>query len=242
MIDKIGSCLPSLERGTVHAFWFATDLPESQLQMLEHVLNDAERARADRFHFPRDRGRFIAARARLRTLLGHYAECAPTRLEFDTGPYGKPGLRQAGRVPRLQFNLSRSASTAVLAIGLDEELGVDVERLRPFGDGLVIAERMFTCEEHRALRTLPVHARTEAFFRYWTRKEAVVKRLGWGLSCPFDIFALRPDEGAEVVEIRRDGTSTVAWVQPVPAPHGELVAALASTSLPALRCWDWRDA
>jgi len=225
----------------VHVFWFATDLPAARLDELERLLDVGERARADRFRFLRDRGRFIAARGRLRALLGRYAEQAPAQLEFDSGPYGKPALRDTNGADQLHFNLSRSDGVGVVAIGLAEELGIDVERIRPFDDALAIAERMFGPEEHRALRALPEEAQPAAFFRYWTRKEAVVKSLGRGLSHPLDAFGLSAEGlSAERVDLECDGVPIVRWVVPVPPFREGFVAALAASGPPpAVRCWDW---
>jgi 4'-phosphopantetheinyl transferase len=241
MPDEAAVALPRLERGVVHVFWFATDLPAGSLDELERVLDVDERARADRFHFPRDRGRFIAARGRLRALLGRYAKQAPARLEFDTGPCGKPALRRTIGADQLHFNLSRSDGFGVAAIGLEEELGIDVERIRPFDNALAIAERMFRPEEYRALRALPEEAQPAAFFRYWTRKEAVVKSLGRGLSHPLDAFGLSAEGlSAEWVDLERDGVPTVRCVVPVPPLREGFVAALATPGPPpAVRCWDW---
>jgi 4'-phosphopantetheinyl transferase len=233
--------LPRLERGVVHVYWFATDLATTRQEELAPLLDPGERARAERFHFPRDRGRFVAAHATLRTILGLYTEQAPDRLEFDTGPYGKPALRLAAGAPPLRFNLSRSAGIGVVGIGLVEELGIDVERVRPLEDGLAIAEQMFTEEEHRALRAIPERDQPAAFFRYWTRKEAVVKSLGLGLSHPLDAFSLSPGSvAAQCVELAREGASTVCWILPVPALREGCVAALATTAPPpSVHCWDW---
>jgi 4'-phosphopantetheinyl transferase len=234
------TALASLERGVVHVFWFVTDLPVAQLDELERLLDAGERARADRFRFARDRGRFIAARGRLRTLLGRYTGQVPGGLEFDTGLYGKPALRQVEGADRLQFNLSHADGVGVVAIGLEEELGIDVERIRPFDGALAIAARMFTGEEHRALRALPAQAQSGAFFMYWVRKEAVVKSVGRGLSHPLNAFGLCPGgRSAEHVELECDGVLAARWVLALPPFREGFVAALATAGAPpTVRCWN----
>lgn len=242
MNDGLPAVLPLLERGTVHVFWFATDLPARRLEPLERLLDPADRARADRFRFARDRNRFIAARGRLRTLLGHYRDSPPAQLAFDTGPHGKPALRPASGGARIQFNLSRSDGIGVAAIGLEEELGIDVERIRPIDDAPAIAERMFTSEERQALRAVAPGLFAETFFRYWTRKEAIVKSLGWGLSHPLDRFALGAEwGGAERIQVDADGAPAV-WVLPVPLLREGCAAALATSGpLPAVRSLEWQE-
>lgn len=231
------------EDGAIHVFWFSTDLPPSHVSELEPLLSPAERARADQFRFARDRGRYVAARARLRTILGRCTNRASGQLEFDTGPFGKPSLRPGGREERIRFNLSRSDGLGVVAIQLDRELGIDVERMRPFDHALAIAERMFTAAEHEALRSLPEAEQLESFFRYWTRKEAVVKSIGLGLAYPLDAFLLSRDSSAtERVAIECDGVAAVRWVLPVPAPEEGFAAAVATAGTPSpMRCWSWTD-
>lgn len=239
--DSPPATLARLERGAIEVFWFSTDLPAARLEPLEYLLDAAERERADRFRFGQDRGRFVAARGRLRALLGWYAERPPGLLEFETGPYGKPVLRQVTGAHRLQFSVSHSHGVGVVAIGLEDEVGIDVERIRPFEDALAIAKRMFTADEHGALRRLPEAARAAAFFSYWTGKEAVVKSVGRGLSLPLDAFGLRLEgPSAERVELDCGGVSLARWVLPVPPLREGFVATLAAGGPPpTVRCRDW---
>lgn len=241
MPDAAPATLPRLERGVVEIFWFSTDLPAARLKPLECLLDAAERERADRFRFGRDRRRFVAARGRLRTLLGSYAERPPALLEFVTGPYGKPALPWASGRLRLQFSASRSHGVGVVAVGLEDEVGVDIERIRPFDDALAIAERMFTAEEQRALQALPEAAQSAAFFRYWTGKEAMVKSVGRGLSQPLKAFGLRLDgPSAERVELGCGAVPVTRWVLTVPPLRAGFVGALAAGGAPpTLRCRDW---
>lgn len=54
-------------------------------------------------------------------------------------------------------------------------MSVDVEQVRDTPDVLSIAEQLFAPAEADALRSMLPEARRDAFFRYWTRKEAVIK-------------------------------------------------------------------
>jgi 4'-phosphopantetheinyl transferase len=119
------------------------------------TLSDDERSRAARFHFERDRRRFIVARGALRELLACHLDTRASDLRFVYNAFGKPALSpEFGG--RLKFNLSHSADLALIALATDREVGVDVEYLRP--------------DEPRT------------FFEEWTRQEAYVKARGEGLS------------------------------------------------------------
>ena len=154
------------------------------------LLDTDEEQRARRFHRERDRNRFRSRRAFLRTVLGRYLASPPAQLRFGTGPQGKPHLvgtpSAAGRSSLdLRFNLSVSEDRFVVAVAHEREVGVDVEFRRPDVELDALAERVYADVEKRAWAE---HARTEgedrarAFFRVWTRKEAVLKATGEGLS------------------------------------------------------------
>ena len=69
-------------------------------------------------------------------------------------------------------------------------IGVDVEASRPLPDALRIARSHFAPDEAASLEALPLDMREAAFFGLWTRKEAVVKALGVGLSQPLASFSV----------------------------------------------------
>lgn len=140
---------------------------------LAGVLTEPERQRAARFVFDGDRRRFIAARARLRQLLGERLGVAPASVELVYGAHGKPAL--ARRQARdLRFNVSHSGDVAVYAFAEGAEIGTDVEAVRELDDADALAARCFSPGEYQAYRA-------RGFFYCWTRKEAYLKALGLGL-------------------------------------------------------------
>lgn len=145
------------------------------------LLSSAERARAQRFVFARDRVRYVQAHAALRQLLAQaLGQADPAALVFGARADGKPWLPAA---PRLRFNLSHSADTAVIALSDQAEVGVDVEHPHALPDALALAAAHATAAERAALATLPTPAqRAAAFLRLWTRKEACLKAVGSGLA------------------------------------------------------------
>ena len=157
------------------------DIGADERGRLFAYLSDDEVARAERFVFDRDRHRYIAARGRMREVLARLLGTTPAELRFAYSSHGKPSLPVA-----LHFNLSHSEGLAALGVSRTHELGVDVEHVRPLKED--IAERFFSRAEVATLRALPEHEQLDAFYRCWTRKEAVVKAIGEGLSRPLDSF------------------------------------------------------
>jgi 4'-phosphopantetheinyl transferase len=155
---------------------------------LEQMLSHDEIARAERFHFERDRRRFVVGRGLLRAILGRYMGIESERLRFRYGEYGKPYLAEEYGGKALQFNVAHSQDMALYAIARDREVGVDIEYIRPFPNLMQIAEQFFSARENIALQAVPEHLKDEAFFTCWTRKEAYIKARGDGLSLPLDRF------------------------------------------------------
>ena len=133
----------------------------------------------------------MVARGVLRHLLGHYIEIPAARIRFAEGPHGKPELLEK---PRYGFNVSHSGGLAMYAVSDLREVGIDIEQHREMEDMEGIARRYFAPEEVNVLEELSPEQRPAAFFRCWSRKEAVVKASGAGLSLPLDTFCVSLDE------------------------------------------------
>lgn len=147
------------------------------------TLSPDERDRAKRFHFEKDRQRYVNGRAMLRRILGYYLRCEPTDIQFSYDPNGKPGL--AGRsslISGLSFNLSHAQSLALCAVTRNRSIGIDVEYTCRSVDVETIARKFFSPEEYAMLMEASPRARQHLFFRFWTAKEAFLKATGSGLS------------------------------------------------------------
>lgn len=145
-------------------------------------LSAAERERAGRFRFERDRRRFIVARARLRELLGARLGLPPAAVELACGNNGKPALARRCAHEHWRFNVSHCDEVAVYAFSRSREVGIDVEAIRPLPAADAIAAQFFSPRESAAYLAAAPRDRPLAFFRCWTRKEALVKALGVGLT------------------------------------------------------------
>ena len=177
------------------------------------ILSSEERDRAARFHFPRDRQYFVAARAILRRVLGGYVNVDPETLMFVYSSKEKPALGGAHADTGLHFNISHSGDVALFACTLRRQVGVDVEQIRSQRDTAVIAARFFSPAEQEQLASIPQEERVEAFFRCWTRKEAYIKATGEGLSLPlreFDV-SLAPRSQNALLATRTEASEAKRW-------------------------------
>jgi 4'-phosphopantetheinyl transferase len=160
--------------------------------------------RASRFHFEKDRIYFTRCRSALRSLLAGYLAIPATEIRFECLTSGKPQLAAEQNPRTLQFNVSHSANMALIAVGSERRLGVDIEKIRSEVDTASLAERFFSLRERAGLQALPDHLRVPGFFACWTRKEAFLKATGDGLSFPLVDFSVttHPDLDPALEEIR----------------------------------------
>lgn len=122
------------------------------------------------------------SRGILRKILGGYLKIDPARVRISFKEKGKPFLNETREGPVLRFNLSHSQDLALYAFADGREIGIDVEAIRPVPHFDRIAQRYFLPAEYEALRAAPPDQKLETFFSYWTRKEALLKAKGGGLS------------------------------------------------------------
>jgi 4'-phosphopantetheinyl transferase len=194
-----------LSPGELHIWFSSYKVDAETLAILREFLSQDEHTRAERFHFPVLRDRFVIGRGAVRMILAHYLGKDPAGLEFAYERYGKPFLSK----PRtnLHFNLSHSGDLMVIALCLDQPIGVDIEKEDPHFPVMEIAARFFCESEQRALAQLEGESRWRAFFQIWTAKEAVLKANSLGLSfepskvevalSPLRLTRIEESEGAD---------------------------------------------
>lgn len=162
------------------------------------TLDTEEKKRSARFKDARSRSDFIAMRTALRAVLAAELDCTEKEIVFGYENYGKPFLVRP--VDSVHFNISHTEGMGVIALSHRSALGVDVERVRPERDLLEIANRFFSRSEADQVKATAGSSMLRAFFRVWTRKEAVLKLLGSGLSTPLDRFSVSADKFARILE------------------------------------------
>lgn len=197
-----------------------------ELAELKQMLSPDEELRAARFHFQRDRERFVVARGVLRRLLGRYLQIAPAAVRFAYSSYGKPSV--AAPATTLRFNLSHSHELALLAVAEGQELGVDIEYQAAARAEPDMTRQFCAPAELATLASLPPELWATGFYTVWTRKEAFIKAHGEGLSLPLTRIAvsLLPGEPARLIH-SHDPADLDRWSLHALEPAPEYAAALA---------------
>jgi 4'-phosphopantetheinyl transferase len=163
----------------VHLYFISLDLPTERLEKLASLLSEDEIIRANRYHFPEHKRRFLAARGFLREILGLYLAINPEKVEFIYSERGKPSINA-----QLQFNLSHSEEMAVYGLTTGGRIGVDLEKMRSMKDLNSLTKRFFCAEEHELIAKS--QEKETLFFQLWTAKEAYLKAVGTGISGGLD--------------------------------------------------------
>ncbi len=191
--------------------WWAAPVSPADAPALVALLDEHERVRLSRFRRPEDTARYLAAHALTRIVLGRCLEQSPASLTIDRTcrcgeQHGKPVL--AGGGPG--FSLSHAGDVVGVAVLEDGPVGLDVEQVRVMSDLDATA------------RHVGAPADPTGFFRAWTRKEALLKLTGEGLSGPMAEIVLDEDGVASWTgEGAPDGP---VWLRDLRAPDGSPAA------------------
>ncbi len=214
-----------LAAGDVHLWLVALKASDDDLKHSFSILDSIEQERADRFHFQRDRTRYILSHCALRKILAFYTGKKESSLEFEVTSYGKPSLVGGG----LEFNLSHSHELALIGVTQNSRIGVDVEHFRPNIECKKLAARFFSAPEIERLDNFGNEEVIAAFFHCWTRKEAYIKAIGEGLSMPLDSFAVSIDplETSVRLETFADSGQAQRWSIHAFTPIHDYAAAVA---------------
>ena len=228
-----------LDDGDLHVWQVELDLTDEELAPLVSHLSADELRRADRFHFARDRRRFMAGRGLLRTVIAGYLHCAAHEVGFVYGDRGKPTLA----TPDLQFNLAHTDRLAIIGLARSGPLGVDVERIRPSEDLARLVSEFFSPREQKAMAALPPDERQSGFFTCWTRKEAYLKATGDGLATPLDQFDMPVDPSAppRLLHVELTTSEIASWtLWDVPLDVGYVGTVAFAGRIDTLRHGVWR--
>jgi 4'-phosphopantetheinyl transferase len=156
------------------------DVGEDSYKCSAAVLSADEHRRAAQFRSPLDCRRYVVRHGRLRELLAQYLGCDARDVPLACETFSKPRVEGS----TLGFSMSHSHGLALFAVAQGVEIGCDIEREDPAAATADAAELFLSPFESRSLDALSDDQKIDAFFRYWTAKEAYLKARGIGLSVP----------------------------------------------------------
>jgi len=223
--------LIALTRSEVHAWHGRTgeqdSVPGEPREPDLAILSADERSRCRRFVRQADRARFAATHAAVRRLLARYLAAGPAEIQFGRTPCCECGSAEHGP-PRIDWpptditcNLSGSGDHWLLAVTRGRPVGADIEVPRDVDTGQ-LALICLTAAEQQYLSTRREDERLDVFYRCWTRKEAVLKACGVGLSSSLRELEVFPGRDGPVEVGHRCKAGPDRWiVQDLPAEPGQ---------------------
>lgn len=171
-----------LEPNAVHLWGIELDESRHCLERCRGWLDEVERHRAARFIRDDVRQRYMLAHGGLRAVLSRYLGVDPAVIALNRSATGKPFLTKELRDrSAITFNLSHAHDRALIAVSNVQDVGVDLEFVRPNIEVANLSKRFFSPSEHTAIMEVSEEQRATTFFRYWVAKEALLKAQGVGL-------------------------------------------------------------
>ena len=196
-----------LERHVVHLWGIDLDGSPHCLARCGQWLDKEEQHRAERLVREEDRQRYVLAHGGLRAVLSWYLGVNPSSVELCRDEVGKPFVAKKSRAQSLiTFNMSHAHGRALVAVSMGQEVGVDLERIRPDVEVEKLSERCFAPSEHASIMQLAEAQRAPRFFRYWVAKEAVLKAQGIGLQALHQCEILLGTEGVDAEVLVPEGS------------------------------------
>ncbi len=183
--------IPELREGDIQIWRLDLDGPEGRnlLAQAFEALTAEERQRAGKMRTGTAPEEFIAGRGSLRRLLSASLNCDPQGIGIVTGTHRKPILRPVCGIQVPHFNVSHSRGMVLIALSRLGPIGVDVEYMDPSIETVDVARAAFHPEDVRCIETASTaKSRMLAFYGCWTRREAVAKADGRGLTLPASEF------------------------------------------------------
>ncbi len=208
-LDRIILIRPVLSQDSIHVFLIR--LGAFNPSSLYIDLSEDEQSRADRLKVPGKRVQFIIARAVLRRLLANCLNRDLADICFSYAKNGRPCVDNTLQGSAIEFNVSHSGNFVLIALSLENRLGVDIEKISPDIDYPALASRFFSQAENTQLATFKGDERRRAFYRAWVRKESFIKAIGAGIGYGLDQFSVSLQENAASSRVVSDDQSDKGW-------------------------------
>jgi 4'-phosphopantetheinyl transferase len=141
------------------------------------ILNDHEIQRWRRYHQEKDQQRYLVSRAVLKLMIGGYLNIPASEVMIGVGLNKKPIISNK-ETGRLQYNLTHSGEWILIAFS-NSMIGIDQEYIDQHFEFQQLLVRCFSQAEQKSI--LAAADSRMQFYKYWTRKEALVKATGKGI-------------------------------------------------------------
>ncbi len=204
--------------------WQATVSAKTQDdQRYWRLLDKLEHAQALRFKQPLLQHRYVDIHGRLRVLLGQWLNESPEQLKISRAEQGKPYLEH---YPELCFNLSHTGDHVLFALTNKAQLGIDIEVCKRRVNLAGLVDKCFAEQERAYWSHLPEIEQVQAFYDFWTRKEAFVKATGHGIALGLNTCVVNPQNPSTFLSVPETCGRASDWHSQSLACGADLSAAI----------------
>ncbi|WP_412076444.1 4'-phosphopantetheinyl transferase family protein [Streptomyces xanthophaeus] len=191
-----GAAPERIAAGELHVWWWKT--PDDTDPAGLDLLSADEQRRVAKMRKPQTIADFVTGRIVVRRILAELLGVTPGEIVLGRLPCPDCGDLQHGppsvvspETP-LRISLSCTAGCGVLAVA-GFPIGVDVEGHRSLDVDLLGSVVLTPRERTHVLGRDDPRSSLKAFYRCWTRKEAILKAVGIGIVAPMNRLDVRPD-------------------------------------------------
>lgn len=224
---------------TVELWHGKVSAEDAHYQAYWRVLDETEQTHAGKIKNTLLHKRYVEVHGRLRNLLAKTLNQSPEKISIKKAEHGKPYLAD---YPELAFNLSHTADRLMIAVGRDCQLGVDIEICKPRINVSGLVNKCFAEEEVAYWTQLPETKKNQAFYRFWTRKEAFVKATGHGIALGLNQCVINPEKPTEFLRVPDLCGKASAWhVLDIELGEGVCSALVADKKFSVIRLTDFAE-
>ncbi|MFC4210505.1 4'-phosphopantetheinyl transferase family protein [Pedobacter lithocola] len=153
----------------INVFKISVDIYQTIKDSCKLILTSDELNKANRFAQEDDKKRYIVGKFYSKMLLAKMMDKKPTDIHFEFNKYKKPYINN------IHFNISHSGDYVVIGLSTNA-IGVDIEYINTNLDYQNLIYQCFNGKEIKMITDL------YSFYLFWTRKEALLKATGEGLT------------------------------------------------------------
>jgi len=198
----------SFLKHAINVWYVSTENNSILFDYCKAALTDKELERVSFFKFKKVQDNYIYSQGTLRLLLSKYLNIPPRELQIGRLKKGKPYSVDS---PDLRFNISNSGGKILYCFSNEEELGIDLEKIRPLPDLEDLIERNFNSYEKSYITKIR-EEKANRFFKFWTIKEAYLKAIGVGMRLTPDKLEFSIEKEDFKLESIQGETETEEWI------------------------------
>ena len=167
-----------MKENEVHIWRYTLNKEDYYNEKKLPLLSNEEHTRCNKYLREEDQIRYVGNHRFVRQVLANYLNTPPSQIIFSKATMGKPYVKDCG----LFFSYSYRGNLGLLSISKQEEVGVDIEKMRPLLDAKTFISFSFSEKEKEIIYNSKPAEFQNTLFTFWTFKEAIIKALGVGLN------------------------------------------------------------